>query len=241
MIIVKERIMQGKRGTPYSFGFTLIELLVVVAIIAVLVALLLPALAKARELARSMVCKTNLKSLMMIQTTYNSDTGQVSHYYYDPYVSGMNVPWFYWLRTNKYLDPYLPWPNDWPYIGNGCSLLQCPDWLPGQAAYTMNRQHYNGAHSGEGWWKLEQFENPSSKILLGDGTLYFVYNPMYFEYSWVWDELAVALSCQRDSYSLLPLHNRGANFAYVDGHVGYVSMNQRGNYRYDPGSWRWDY
>ncbi len=42
-------------------GFTLIELLVVVAIIAVLVALLLPALAKARSLARQALCSSRLK------------------------------------------------------------------------------------------------------------------------------------------------------------------------------------
>lgn len=46
-----------------SFSFTLIELLVVVAIIAVLVAILLPALSRARESARGVVCTTNLKQM----------------------------------------------------------------------------------------------------------------------------------------------------------------------------------
>lgn len=45
-------------------GFTLIELLVVVAIIAVLVAILLPGLSRARDQARGISCRSNMKQLM---------------------------------------------------------------------------------------------------------------------------------------------------------------------------------
>ena len=44
-------------------GFTLVELLVVVAIIALLVSILLPTLGKAKEQAKMVICKSNLKSL----------------------------------------------------------------------------------------------------------------------------------------------------------------------------------
>lgn len=57
-------------------GFTLVELLVVISIIALLLAVLMPALSKAREQGRSIVCKNNLNSLGKIFALYaqgNSD------------------------------------------------------------------------------------------------------------------------------------------------------------------------
>ena len=58
-------------------GFTIIELLVVIAIIAVLIALVLPAVQQARETARRLACKNNLKQIALAIHNYESSCGML--------------------------------------------------------------------------------------------------------------------------------------------------------------------
>jgi prepilin-type N-terminal cleavage/methylation domain-containing protein len=70
---VRKSIFAGFYFRQTRRAFTLIELLVVIAIIAILAALLLPALAKAKQKAQTIVCRSNMKQWALAYKMYGEE------------------------------------------------------------------------------------------------------------------------------------------------------------------------
>ncbi|SFH57375.1 DUF1559 domain-containing protein [Planctomicrobium piriforme] len=110
----RETASRSTHILPSRTAFTLIELLVVIAIVAVLVGLLLPAVQQAREAARRMQCKNNLKQ-----------QGLAMHNYHDannflPAGGGqVNADWGHsqWVSLLPYLDQATIY-NQWKFEGH---------------------------------------------------------------------------------------------------------------------------
>src|SRR5213595_2399269 len=110
-------------------AFTLVELLVVMAIIAILAAMLLPALAMAKEKARSIFCLNNLKQIGIAMTIYADDHND----FLVPAEYNVNNGAKYqegW-PTILYNQQYLPAErsSDYYAVAAGKSVFRCPSGI----------------------------------------------------------------------------------------------------------------
>jgi len=148
-------------------AFTLIELLVVIAIIALLMAILMPALNRAKEQARAVACRSNLKQVGIAAQMYaDSWNNRVPRGAW----SAAPIPWFV-----LYL-PYLSHEQGMKDY-RSVKIYRCPSYPDKEqtVCYVVNNWEFDnrndyegGEYRGDEYIRLTQYRHLDWTIYLAD-------------------------------------------------------------------------
>jgi prepilin-type N-terminal cleavage/methylation domain-containing protein/prepilin-type processing-associated H-X9-DG protein len=233
-------------------AFTLVELLVVIATIALLMSILMPALAAARAQGEAVVCKSNIRQLILANIGYsNENDGFCVPAASDMYPGGENLHRWHGVRDNKNeaFDP-LRGPLV-EYLSDG-KVKECPgkvrfvkskkwdeSFEKGCGGYGYNmtyigsRQWQSGIQTMSEWekayaetTKVVEVRRPAMTLMFADTA--FNQKGSLIEYSFAEPPYFVMNGqLLTDMYPLPSIHFRHrdhANIGWADGHISPEKM-----------------
>lgn len=197
--LMPQRNMLIRAG--WILHFTLIELLVVISIVAILASLLLPALAKAKESTRRIVCAKNLKQIGVAYGMYANDNGEwLTKYVVGGYMD-LLLPYIApnFTNTYNYKERYKE-----SIIYHCPSATSADSWSGGLYSYGQNEHMNSGTVTPETWFiqKYSRVVAPSMSLLFLDAAYPSLYS------------LSVNSAFR---------HGKGSNIVYGDNHVSWIS------------------
>lgn len=214
-------------------GFTLVELLVVISIIAMLMSIMMPALGRAREAGRRVVCASNLKQLTLAWYLYATENQDIlcSSNIGMAFSQGAS----YWAYDGWPLDPKYNTENAikegslWPYTET-VGVYKCPTYRGPLVRHYGLSATLGGAHFGMWSWTkpfrtLSEIRRPGEKLVFIDAdncrnyqgtagviTEFFPMHkrrePIIWDISTAWLDITAR-------------HNNGCNLSFADMHVEY--------------------
>lgn len=139
-------------------AFTLIELLVVIAIIALLMAIIMPSLGKAKEYARSTICKSNLRQWGIQVELYATENDNSLIPGKTAFLNGGDLIWMEALRGNYQIDDIRLCPSATKRSSTHPELIDMStNWIATNAAWDSDAwagtaiEEDFGSYSYNGW------------------------------------------------------------------------------------------
>lgn len=208
-------------------GFTLIELLVVIAIIAILAAILFPVFSRAREQARKASCQSNLKQIANAMLMYAQDWDE--RFPCTPYWKCGRAQSAIYSRWYLLIYPYVKNQQIFfcPSGKSAGGWDEAPGWDPNRLSYGMGKiaNCHNMDPYEEAGYSLAEYQQPAQSILVADST-------HRGDGASRWEKIAFAggpcgPGCNPQYQTEdNTRHSGGANIAFVDGHVKWMSAWQ---------------